>query len=114
MGMYGRIVMTFIVLSSLLLFSSIVVCAQPLGIMSPQAQQNVLSSSNGRFVFGQISDSGKDRFMLDTFSGRLWQIAESGEIGIFLRTVPYRTANGECSPLPENISESESKNELNR
>ncbi len=65
-----------------------------------------------KLIVGQISDSSKDQFMLDTFSGRLWRIAESGEIGLFLRTVPYRTAEGEYKPLPKNISELESKNEM--
>ena len=110
MCVQGRIFVMFILISSFLFFS-ISVFAQPLGIASPQSQQNVLSSSNGRFVFGQISDSSKDQFMLDTFSGRLWRIAESGEIGLFLRAVPYRTAEGEYKPLPKNISELESKNE---
>jgi hypothetical protein len=49
--------------------------------------------------------------MLDTQTGRLWQIAESGEIGIFLRTVPYRDAEGACSPLPESVSECVSEEE---
>ena len=111
MCVYSRIIVMFILIFSLL-FSSISVLAQPLGIASPQPQQNVLSSSNGRFVFGQISDSSKDQFMLDTFSGRLWRIAESGEIGLFLRAVPYRTTEGEYKPLPKNISELESKNEM--
>jgi hypothetical protein len=87
--------------------------AQPLGFGSQQPQQQseqkLLSSANGRFVFGQISNSSKDQFMLDTFTGRLWRIAESGAIGIFLRTVPYLTKAGEHTPLPENILDSGSK-----
>jgi hypothetical protein len=89
------------------------VFAQPFGIMSQQAQQEpqqkVLSSAQGRFVFGQISDSSKDQFMLDTFTGRLWRVAESGEVGLFLRSVTYRTSEGRYSPLPEEISKSVSK-----
>ena len=65
-----------------------------------------LSAANGRFVFGQISDSSKDQFMLDTLTGRLWRIAESGEIGIYLRSVPYRTSADEYTPLPEKLSDS--------
>jgi len=99
--------------SSIVLFGSANIYAQPLGLMSqkPQeeSQQKLLSSSNGRFVFGQISNSSKDQFMLDTFTGRLWRIAESGAIGIFLRSVPYRNEDGKCSPLPENTPDSESK-----
>jgi hypothetical protein len=64
-------------------------------------EPKLLSSENGRFVFGQISDSSKDKFMLDTLSGRLWRIAESGEVGQFLRAVPYRIGDGEYTPLPK-------------
>ena len=113
MGRYKRIFLVGISLSSLVLFGSINIYAQPLGLMSqkPQekSQQKLLSSVNGRFVFGQISNSSKDQFMLDTFTGRLWRIAESGAIGIFLRSVPYRNKDGKCSALPESISESGSK-----
>ncbi len=75
------------------------------GGTSPQQklEPKLLSSENGRFVFGQISASSKDKFMLDTWSGRLWRIAESGEIGLFLRAVPYRIGDGEYTPLPEKL-----------
>lgn len=76
-----------------------------LGGAPPQQKMEpkLLSSESGRFVFGQISASGKDKFMLDTFSGRLWRIAESGEVGLFLRPVPYRIGDGEYTPLPEKL-----------
>lgn len=35
---------------------------------------NVLSSTNGRYVFGQISEMARDQYMLDTKTGRLWQV----------------------------------------
>ena len=74
------------------------------GAASPQnIEPKILFSGNGRFVFGQISESNKDKFMLDTFSGRLWHIAESGEVGIYLRPVPYRVGEGKYDPLPENL-----------
>ena len=77
-----------------------------LGGAPPQQklEPKLLSSENGRFVFGQISASHKDKFMLDTWSGRLWRIAESGEIGQFLRAVPYRIGDGEYTPLPEKLT----------
>ena len=71
-----------------------------------ESDQTCLSSSSGRFVFGQVSGSSKDKFMLDTYTGRLWQIAESGEVGIYLREVPYRVEK-EYSPLPKNLPESD-------
>ena len=113
MGRNKKIFMMILSLSLLVLLGSMNIYAQPLGLMSqkPQqkSQQKLLSSANGRFVFGQISNSSKDQFMLDTFTGRLWRIAESGAIGIFLRCVPYRNEDGKCSALPESISESGSK-----
>ena len=94
----------FSVLLSFLLFCPGKVFAQPLGIMSqspkPPPRHEVLSSNSGRFVFGQISDSSKDQFMLDTLTGRLWQIAESGDVGLYLREVPYRTGRDTYSPIP--------------
>jgi hypothetical protein len=113
MGRNKKIFVTLLSLSVLVLFGSINIYAQPLGLMSQQpqqkSQQKLLSSENGRFVFGQISNSSKDQFMLDTFTGRLWRIAESGAIGIFLRSVPYRNEDGKYTPLPENAPDSESK-----
>ena len=110
MDRYSKIVVMIIALFSLLLFGSIRVWAQPIGIMSqPQKQKSqhqVLSSENGKFVFGQVSDSNKDKFMLDTFTGRLWRIAESGKMGIYLTPVSYRIADGEYSTFPGNIPDS--------
>jgi len=87
--------------------------AQPLGLGSSkiqqQPQQKVLSSDNGRFVFGQISGSSKDQFMLDTATGRLWRIGASGKLGTFLKCIPYRNAKGECTILPEEISDAAPK-----
>lgn len=36
----------------------------------------VLSAPGGRFVFGQISNMRKDQYMLDTATGRLWEVTE--------------------------------------
>lgn len=68
-----------------------------------QPQYKTLSSDNGRFVFGQISGSSKDQFMLDTATGRLWRIGESGKLGTFLKSIPYRNEKGECTRLPEEV-----------
>ena len=99
----------FGVLLTFLLFCPGKSGAQPLGIMSqgpkPEPRHEVLSSNNGRFVFGQISDSSKDQFMLDTLTGRLWQIAESGDVGLYLREVPYRTGRNTYSPVPGDVTQ---------
>jgi len=103
-----RCVRKFFAMASMLLLGQIgaqAVYAQPLGIGSPkgeeQPQYNVLSSQSGRFVFGQISGSSKDQFMLDTATGRLWRIGESGKVGMFLKAVPYMDAGGACTFLPD-------------
>ena len=87
--------------------------AQPLGLGSSRGeappQYGVLSSQNARFVFGQISSSSKDLFMLDTATGRLWRMGESGKVGIFLKAVPYLDPEGECTFLPDKIPEPKPK-----
>jgi hypothetical protein len=69
----------------------------------------VLSAAGGRFVFGQISDSGKDQFMLDTLTGRLWRIGESSDVGMHLRPISYRMEDGKYSPLPDAAQKSKPK-----
>jgi hypothetical protein len=69
----------------------------------------VLSSAGGRFVFGQISDSGKDQFMLDTLTGRLWRVGESSDVGMHLKPIPYRKEDGKYSPAPDGTQEPKSK-----
>ena len=109
MKQYKKLFFMVITLSLFVLLGYMSISAQPIGIMSQQREkprQEILSCANGRFVFGQISDSSKDQFMLDTLSGRLWRIAETGEAGMFLRPIPYRTEKGEYAPLPEKLSDS--------
>ena len=65
-----------------------------------------LSAINGRFVFGQISDFRSDQYMLDTQTGRLWQIFErtdekTGSSGRVLQIIPFVSTEGKLSLLPE-------------
>jgi hypothetical protein len=69
----------------------------------------VLSAAGGRFVFGQISDSSKDQFMLDTLTGRLWRIGESSDVGMHLKPIPYRAEDGKYSPSPDGVQEPKPK-----
>jgi hypothetical protein len=100
----------FVTLFLLVVLSAASVYAQ-FGVMTQQPPQEshkaVLSSAHGRYVFGQISDSDQDQFMLDTATGRLWRLTKRSDIGVCLSTVPYRSAEGECSPLPESVPVSE-------
>lgn len=99
-----RIMMVALATMVSALLTSATLWAQPLGIMPQQPQKGpnrgYLCSDRGRFVFGQISNSSKDQFMLDTQTGRLWRISESGRIGLFLETVPYKSKDGTYTDLP--------------
>ena len=69
----------------------------------------VLGCAGGRFVFGQISDSSKDQYMLDTLTGRLWRIGESSDVGTHLRVIPYKDEEGKVSACPGDIPEAKAK-----
>jgi len=69
-----KMVITAMPLLLMVLVGATGVYAQPFGLgsskMGQLPQHKTLSSDNGRFVFGQISGSSKDQFMLDTATGR--------------------------------------------
>jgi len=106
MGKHVTIIAILIALFSFLLFSPLSTEAQ-FGFTPKQVQQKshqvLLSTAQGRFAFGQVSDSSEDKFMLDTFTGRLWRLNKRTDIGICLTVIPYRSNDGKCSPLPEKI-----------
>ena len=111
MGKYVTIIAILIALFSFLFFSPLSVDAQFGFTPQPvpqKSQQAVLSAAQGRFAFGQVSDSSEDKFMLDTFTGRLWRLGKRTDIGLCLTPVPYRSEDGECSALPEPIPDEES------
>jgi hypothetical protein len=64
------------------------------------SSEGVLSSGVGRYVFGQISDSNKDQYMLDTETGRLWRIGESSDVGTHLKAIPYKDEQGKVFYCP--------------
>ena len=113
MGKYVLYIAGLIALFSFLFFSPLNVDAQ-FGFtpqqVPQQSQQVVLSTAQGRFVFGQVSDSSDDKFMLDTFTGRLWRLGKRTDIGLCLTPVPYRSKDGACSALPEPLSDAGSGN----
>jgi hypothetical protein len=73
------------------------------------SSQGVLSSRNGRYVFGQVSDSSKDQYMLDTQTGRLWRIGESSDVGTHLKAIPYKDEQGKVFYCPEAAPEQKPK-----
>jgi hypothetical protein len=82
--------------------------------LTPSASQKIspegiLRSGSGRYVFGQISDSNKDQYMLDTQTGRLWRIGESSDVGTHLKAIPYKDEHGKVFPCPDAAPEQKPK-----
>jgi hypothetical protein len=75
--------------------------AAPVEVIPPQ--NKVLGNSSGRFVFGQISDFRSDQFLLDTQTGRLWQIVVDDKKSKSLQIVPFNHVDGSVSIVPEDI-----------
>jgi hypothetical protein len=57
-------------------------------------EDKVLATPGGRFVFGQISAFRKDQYMLDTQTGRLWQMVADEKGRQALNSIPYETISG--------------------
>jgi len=56
---------------------------------TPAPAPTILKSENGRFVFGQVSPIHADQFLLDTQTGRLWQMVVDKEGRQKLQPVTY-------------------------
>jgi len=112
MGKHVTIIAILIALFSFLLFSPLSTEAQ-FGFTPKQVQQKshqvLLSTAQGRFAFGQVSESSEDKFMLDTVTGRLWRLNKRTDIGLCLTVIPYRSKDGKCASLPEKIPASKGK-----
>jgi hypothetical protein len=87
-------------------FAQFGITPQPAQKMS---SEKVLGTASGRYVFGQISDSSKDQFMLDTETGRLWRIGESSDVGTHLRAIPYKDEQGKVFFYPDAAPEQKPK-----
>jgi hypothetical protein len=112
MSKHVTMIAILIALFLFLFFSPLSTEAQ-FGLTPKQVQkkshQGVLSTAQGRFAFGQVSESSEDKFMLDTFTGRLWRLNKRTDIGLCLTVIPYRSKDGECFSLPEEIPASKGK-----
>lgn len=65
----------------------------------------VLSSGNGRYVLGQISEFRADRFLLDTETGRVWQIVRTEDNNTVFSRVPFDDSFGiKYSYMPEDTA----------
>ena len=112
MGKHVTIITISIALFSFSLFYPLSVEAQ-FGFAPKQVEkkshQNVLSTTQGRFAFGQVSESSEGTFMLDTVTGRLWRLTKRTDIGLCLTAIPYHSDDGKCSSMPPHIPELYSK-----
>ncbi len=54
-----------------------------------EGQGGTLSSDNGRYVFGQISEFRRDQYLLDTETGRLWVLVVKEDSSYILQPIPY-------------------------
>jgi hypothetical protein len=71
-------ILLFFVLSSLSYSAEIEI--RPTGI---------LASTNGRYVYGQISNFRRDQYMLDTHTGMLWILSEDKDKKLTLEPILY-------------------------
>jgi hypothetical protein len=72
----------------------------------PRPAPRILSSENGRYVFGQVSEYRRDQYMLDTKTGRLWVMVLSktdaaGESIQVLQPVLYQGIDGSSTLEPK-------------
>lgn len=61
------------------------------GVSSAQAEESglrVLGSPKGCYVLGQVTHALRDKYLLDTCTGRVWQITILDDQTI-LKTVPF-------------------------
>lgn len=71
--------LSFIILT---LFTSVLQCEDNGGLAT-------LSTSSGRYVFGQVNHIRADQFMLDTKTGRLWHLGYMKDNRPILEPVKY-------------------------
>lgn len=65
-------------------------------------QPAVLSTPGGRYVLGQISEARADQYLLDTQTGRLWEIVVDTNNANSLQEVPYKALDGTLTLVPQN------------
>lgn len=58
---------------------------------------SVLASAGQRYVFGQVSAFRRDQYLLDTKTGRLWQVVQAEDGSARLQSVPYTILNGKMT-----------------
>ncbi|MEZ4395947.1 MAG: hypothetical protein R3C71_03475 [Candidatus Krumholzibacteriia bacterium] len=77
----------------------------------PATASNILQSPGGRYVFGQVSEYRKDQYLLDTQTGRLWQIVVDKNDVLSLQPVKFDQVFGFGAYLPDPLEEIQSLRE---
>lgn len=92
---------------------SISFAAEP--VATKPKQQKVLATENGRYAIGQISDFRGDQYMLDTQTGRLWQIVVGKENRTKLQAVPFiQLILGNEAYIPDTLDDVVLQNKYSR
>jgi hypothetical protein len=89
-----------------LVLAALVAKAEPVEVKPPA--QKILATPSGRFVYGQVSDFRGDQFLLDTQTGRLWQMVVDKEGQKKLQPVPIIQILGDEAYIPDTQQEAES------
>lgn len=61
----------------------------------------ILGAEGSRFVFGQISVMRADQYLLDTKTGRLWELVIDKDGNRMLRAIPMERASGSLGFIAE-------------
>jgi len=87
--------------------------AENSGAKAPQ--QKIMSSANGRYVFSQVSEFARHQYMLDTQTGRLWQIVSDEHEQLKLSPIPYiQVLLGDDAYIPDSPSDVEAHRKFTR
>lgn len=77
------------------------------GYPPPEPARPILGGEGARFVFGQVSAMRADQYLLDTQTGRLWQITKARDGLIVLQPVPVELIGGKRGFAPDPAEEAE-------
>ena len=76
---------------------------------TPSSQVHpALAAAGGRFVFGQVSDFQRDKYLLDTQTGRMWTIVcigpeSNGQCPRGLQPLLFVDLKGETTSVPPTL-----------
>ena len=76
------------------------------------SQSHVLSSPGGRYVFGQVSTFRRDQFLLDTQTGRMWEVVVDKAGQDQLQPMPFDQVFGGQAFIPDPMREVETQRAL--